>query len=236
MYNMDGKSFTRGSVILSNNNEEKIIGLDNPDPEIFGRSKSRDEIKEEIKAEKKAARQAQLAEMRRLREEKKNAPKEKRPDLWVLGGLLAAIIIGAGIAMAVQFSNDAKQALYQQDTERVSYFIDEEATPELEDDGITAAVNKAYYTVGGHLCVQMTLGNGLDEEQHMQALEVQIYDGKEQLIGGGYTENIDEDYVIPANGTNTYTFYISPEHVKNKDHLLDSISYSITATGYTVEK
>ena len=218
---------------MSNRREEKIDGLYDQNPEIFGRSKSRDEIKEEIKAEKAAARLAQQEELRRLREENKNAPKEKRPDLWVLGGLLAAIVIGAAVAMAVQFSNDAKQELYQQDTERASYFLDEEAAPELEDDGITAAVNKVYYTLGGHLCVQMTLGNGLDKEQHMQDLEVQIYDDEEQLIGGGYTENIDEDYVIPANGTNTYTFYISPEHVKIADHLLDSISYSVTATGYT---
>ncbi len=220
---------------MSKQKDDKITGLSGQEPEIFGRSKSREEIKAELKAEKAAQRAALKEAYREKRAQKEGQPKEKRPELWVMGGILAAIIIGAVVAMAVQFAKDAKMELYEQDTTRDSYFLDADAAPELSDDGLTAAVNQVYYTKGGYLCVQMTLGNGLAQDQYMADLEVQIMDKDENLIGGGYTENIDEDYYVPANGTNSYTFYISPEHVKVNDDPLSSITYSVTASGYTLK-
>lgn len=229
------KYFAKGSVILSDKKDERIAGLSQQEPEIFGRSKSREEIKAEQKAEKAARRAALKEAYQAQKAQKKNQPKEKRPELWIMGGILAVIVIGAAVALAVQMHNDAKKEAYEQDTTRASYFLDEDATPELSDDGLSAAVNQVYYTKGGYLCVQMTLGNGLDKDQYMSDLEVQILDEEENLIAGGYTENIDEEYFVPANGTNQYTFYISPEHVKVTDDPLSSITYSITAGGYTIK-
>lgn len=200
--------------------------------EIFGRSKSREEIKAEEKARKKAELDA-LREARRLaKEAKKAAPKEKRGDLLVMGIILLVILIGCGIALGASINRANKELLYDMSENTPGYFLDAEATPELKDDGITAAVNQVYYTNGGHLCVDMTLGNGTDKAMRLDTLEVKISDGETKaLIASGYTEDIDDTYTVPAGGMNTYTFYIKPEHVKIADATLETITYEITAVG-----
>ena len=204
---------------------------------IFGRSKSREEIKAEEKA-RKAAELAALREARRqAKEAKKAAPKEKRGDLLVMGIILLAVLIGAGVLLGINIAKSNKELSYEMSEDTPGYFYDGEATPELKDDGITAAVNQAYYTNGGHLCVYMTLGNGADKAIRLDTLEVKISNGNtEQLIASGYTKDVDDTYVVPAGGTNTYTFYIKPEHVKIADDTLETISYEITAVGTLIEE
>ena len=41
---------------------------------------------------------------------------------------------------------------------------------------------------------------------------------------------------MPAGGTNTYDLYIKPEHVKNAEATLETISYEITAGGTLLEE
>lgn len=204
---------------------------------IFGRSKSREEIKAEEKA-RKAAELAALREARRqAKEAKKAAPKEKRGELLVMGIILLAVLIGAGVLLGINIAKSNKALSYEMSEDTPGYFYDGEATPELKDDGITAAVNQAYYTNGGHLCVYMTLGNGADKAIRLDTLEVKISNGNtEQLIASGYTKDVDDTYVVPAGGTNTYTFYIKPEHVKIADDTLETISYEITAVGTLIEE
>lgn len=203
---------------------------------IFGRSKSREEIKAEEKARKKAAFEA-LREARRLaKEAKKAAPKEKRTDLLVMGIILLVILIGAGIALGININKSNKVLSYEMSEDTPGYFYDGEAVPDLKDDGITAAVNEVYYTNGGHLCVHMTLGNGADEAIRLDTLEVKISNSDAALVASGYTEDIDDTYTVPADGTNTYTFYIKPEHVKIADDTLETISYEITAVGTIIEE
>ena len=204
---------------------------------IFGRSKSREEIKAEEKA-RKAAELAALGEARRqAKEAKKAAPKEKRGELLVMGIILLAVLIGAGVLLGINIAKSNKALSYEMSEDTPGYFYDGEATPELKDDGITAAVNQAYYTNGGHLCVYMTLGNGADKAIRLDTLEVKISNGNtEQLIASGYTKDVDDTYVVPAGGTNTYTFYIKPEHVKIADDTLETISYEITAVGTLIEE
>ncbi len=205
--------------------------------EIFGRSKTREEIKAEGKA-RKAAELAALREARRLaKEAKKAAPKEKRGDLLVMGIILLAVLIGAGVLLGINIAKSNRELSYEMSENTPGYFYDGEATPELKDDGITAAVNEVYYTNGGHLCVHMTLGNGADKAIRLDTLEVKISNGEtEALIASGYTENIDDAYTVAAGGTNTYTFYIKPEHVKIADDTLETISYEITAVGTLMEE
>lgn len=220
---------------MNNQNEEKNIGFVNGEPEIFGRSKSREEIKAEEKAAK-AARRAAVKEARRaFKEQKKSAPKEKRPELVVMAVILVVIVAGCAAAMAFQLASEKKAQAYERDESFTSWFVDGEAQPELSDDGITAAVNEVYYTKGGYLCVKMTLGNGLKDNQYMDSIEVQISDENEKLIAGGYTNKISDEFFVPGKGTAPYTFYIAPEHVKITDDSLESISYTITATGYIPE-
>lgn len=218
---------------MSKQREDKITNLPGQEPEIFGRSKSREEIKAELKAEKAARRVAQKEAYRAQLEKQKNQPKEKRPELWIMAGVMALLFIVCMVLVSTQIAGDTKQAKYQRDTTRETYFLDDEAMPELSEDGITAAVNQVYYTEGGYLCVKMTLGNGLDKDQYMKDLEVQIFDDKETFIAGGFTKNISNKFYVPAQGTESYVFYISPEHVKVTDAPLTSITYSITAGGYT---
>ncbi len=216
---------------MSDKKDERITGLPDQEPEIFGRSKSREEIKAELKAEKAARREALKKAYKAKRAADKAAVKEKRPELWFVLGLMAAIVIGCGVLLAIQFAQDARLETYEQDETRDTYYLDSEAMPELEDDGISAAINKVYYTKGGHLCVEMTLGNGRKFPMQMSALEVQIYNKEEELIGSGYTSKISENFRLEAGGTEPYTFYISPEYVRITDDPLTEISYSVEATG-----
>lgn len=204
---------------------------------IFGRSKSREEIKAEEKVRRAAEFEA-LREARRLaKEAKKAAPKENSRDLLVMGVILLVIAIGCGVAVGVNINKANKELLYEMSDNTPGYFYDSEATPELKDDGITAAVNQVYYTNGGHLCVYMTLGNGADKAIRLDTLEVKISNGEtEALIASGYTEDIDDAYTVAAGDTNTYTFYIKPEHVKIADDTLETISYEITAVGTLIEE
>lgn len=217
---------------------EEQVGIESEDEmDIFGRSKTCDEIKAEEKA-RRAAEIAALREARRLaKEAKKSEPKEKRGDLLVMGIILLVVIIGAGVMLGLNIANSNKELSYEMSEETPGYFYDGEATPELKDDGITAAVNEAYYTNGGHLCVCMTLGNGAGKDMRLDTLEVKISNGNtEELIASGYTADVDDAYIVPANGTNTYTFYIKPEHVKIADDTLKTISYEISAAGTLIEE
>ena len=71
----------------------------------------------------------------------------------------------------------------------------------------------------------------------LDTLEVKISNGETKaLIASGYTAAVDDTYTVPANGTNTYTFYIRPEHVKITDDTLETITYEITAVGTLLEE
>lgn len=211
--------------------EERI----HEDLDIFNRSKSREEIREEMKAEKKAKRDAAAAARRAQREAKRSEPKEPHPEMWVMAAILALVVLGCAVAMFFNLRWDNQNAKFEIDDTRETYFLDAEAKPELSKDGLTAAVNMAYYTRGGYLCVQMTLGNGLDKDQHLVDIEVELNNGQtENLIAKGYTAKVSPDYVVPAGGTNQYTFYISPEHVVYAEDPLTNISYSITLSGSDV--
>ncbi len=206
-------------------------------PEIFGRPKSREEIKQEEKARKRAMMES-LREARRLaREASKSTPKENRADLLVMGGILLLVLVSAMVLLGRNISQSNREFSYQMSEETPGHFTNSEATPELQDDGITAAINEVYYTNGGHLCVKMTLGNGAAKKIRLDTLEVEVYTAdRENLIASGYTGDVSDSYTIPANGTNTYTFYIKPEHVKIADDTLEAISYEITATRTILEE
>ena len=212
-------------------NENKDVILQEQEVDetgIFGRSKSREEIREEMKAEKKARRAAAKEARQALREQRRTEPKEPRPEMWVMGGILALVVIGCAVAVFVNFRQEKKRERFEMDDTMSSYFLAEDEEPELSAEGLKAAVTEAYYTKGGYLCVKMTLGNGSDKAKHLEDIQVELLNGDtDALIARGFTDKVAEDYVVPANGTNTYTFYISPEHVKISNDPLTIISYNI---------
>ena len=221
---------------MDNEKENIIEQIEDDNAEIFGRSRTREEIRAEEKAEKARKREETRQALRRAREARAAMPKEKRPELWIMLGILAVVVIGAVVLGIRQNLKDQQQQKYVQD-EDMTYFSNEDAMPEMSQEGITAAVNEAYYTQGGYLCVKMTLGNGLETDQHLEAIEVKISNGEtEELIASGYTANVNKNYTVPAQGYNDYTFYISPEYVVIKDDSLSTITYEVTATASPVEK
>ncbi|MBQ1204189.1 MAG: hypothetical protein II363_03795 [Clostridia bacterium] len=221
---------------MSDKQDKKITGLPTEQPLIFGPSQTREEIRAQQREEKRAARVAAREEWRAEWKKRKDQPREKRPELVVFGVALAVILLGLVVALAVQSRRDARAALFERDETIGSYFVDEEAAPEMVKDGLKAAINKVYYTKGGYLAVEMTLGNGMDKPQHLAGMEVEIVnDDTDEVVAGGSTDDISEKYVVPAGGTNTYRFYISPEHVLVKDDALVNIAYSVTLDFYDAE-
>ena len=86
-------------------------------------------------------------------------------------------------------------------------------------------------------CTWMRELDGADKDMRLDTLEVKISNGNtEELIASGYTADVNDAYIVPAGGTNTYTFYIKPEHVKIADDTLETISYEITAVGTLIEE
>ncbi len=216
--------------------EDKISGLQENkiDPDLFGRSVSREEIKEQQKAEKKAKREAEREKNRQVRANYATVVKEHRTDLIVFGVILAVLIVGLVGVFIWQTHKTAEAEKYDQDPDR-DYFILSSAEPEMKDDGLSAAINKVYYTRGGYLCVHLIIGNGTDVDQHMSSLDVVINNDKGECIASGYTEDISPNYTVPANDTNDYHFFISPEFVEIRDDPLSSIAYTIALGNEPIE-
>ncbi len=206
------------------------------EPEIFGRPRTR----EEIKAEQKARRAQEMAALREARRQAKAAakahPGSKKSDLLVMGIFLLAVLVFGAVWIGSSIARDNQKRLYSPSETNTATYYNPEATPALESDGISVAINEIYYTVGGHLAVGMTLGNGTDRSMTLDSLDVSIYNAQDALVASGYTESIDEAYRIAAGGYNTYTLYIMPEHVKITTDTLDDLSYQASAVGTQVEE
>lgn len=220
---------------MAKDRDERISITNTDDIEIFGAHKSREQIKAEEKARKQAEREALRREMEARRAKAKNGDTPRRYDAWtVMVAVAAIVVLGVG-ALALQFSRTAKNERFQRDDTRATYFYVENAKPEMADDGVTAAVSEAYFTKGGYLCVQLVLGNGTAESMQLEALEVILVNGEEQQIASGYAQ-VSDALVIPTQGTETYTFFISPEHITLKDDPLTTLGYTVNVTAGPVTK
>lgn len=204
--------------------------------EIFGEHKTREEVRAEEKARKKAEREAMAAVAKARRQAAKEGPKSQRKDVLVVSLVLAFIVLGCVGALALQFLQTSKEEKFQRNEAFDTYFIDTDAKPELTDDGLTAAVTHVYYTNGGHLCVQMVLGNGTEDERLMTEIEVSVTNEAEETIASGYAEVSNSMVLVPADGTTEYTFYIAPEHVSIHDDPLTTIGYTIDITSGVLEE
>ncbi len=212
------------------NKNSKISGFVDTDvesPEIFGRSKSREELAEEKKEAKRIAREKMAANQAAARAARKEELKKHRSDIIVLSILAAVVLVILAIMLAVSLIQGAEAEKFDQ-VEGRSYFIQSAASPDMEEDRLTAVVNEVYYTRGGYLCIKMKLGNGSDTDKGVDSITVSISNKDKKLIASGYSDAISEDYVVKAGDYNEYTFYVSPEYVEIKDDALTTIYYSVT--------
>lgn len=216
---------------MANKRDNHTPMTDMDDIEIFGAHKTREQIKAEEKARKQAQREALRREIadRRAAAKTEGGAAPRRFDVWsVLIVVAVIVLLGAG-ALALQFGRAAKEEQFQRDETRTEYFLASSATPEMREDGVTAAVSEVFYTKGGYLCVHMVLGNGTANPMELNGMEVVLINGEEQQIAGGYAD-ITSGLTVPAGGTEEYTFFISPEFITLKDDPLTTLGYTINVT------
>lgn len=145
---------------------------------------------------------------------------------WLIVGMAVVALIAVTIPLVTFLAEDGKEAAGS------AHFYQVDAKPELSSEGIKVALTEVYYTKDKHLALKMCLSNGLDVDQHMVSLEVKsLTNGNGELIATGYTDAIDESFVIPAMGYETFTLYISPEYVKIDDDSLETLTYEIEIKG-----
>ena len=187
--------------------------------------------------EEKARKQAERAALRREMAARRAARKESaalpRQGVWSVVVVTVAILALAAAALAIQFTRAAKADRFAKDDSRDTYFLAADATPDMEQAGITAAVSEVYYTKGGYLCVKLALGNGADTAMRLEAIDLVLYNADEQQIASGYAATSGE-LVVPAGGYDDYTFYVSPEHITITDDPLTDVGYTVNVTGSPV--
>ena len=189
----------------------------------------------ELAAEKAAAKR-EKEEARRLAAA---AAKQARADIFQNKGSLIFLISLVGVvvlAIVVGLLCDAlipsKQEILEKEGKvqnmDLSYFEDTEATADFSEEGIKGAIQKAYYTTGGHLAIKFDLSNGMDTAQHPTSIYVEVSNEDDTVLAKGRADSIDKDYAIEAGAHSSFLLYISPDHVKVTDDDLDQLSYTIT--------
>lgn len=197
--------------------------------------KSREQLREEALAAKQEAKRKKQEE----RQLAKAAGSDVRAEmLQDKSGLIFLLVLVAAVVLAVVLglfwnvlfgdSQAEKEAAAKVQNEELPYFLDDQAQAELSDEGIKGAITKAYYTVGGYLAVQFDLGNGMATDQHPTSVYVELSNEDDTVLATGYTDAIDEEFVIEAGTHGSFFLYISPEFVKVTDDDLNQLSYTIT--------
>jgi len=204
--------------------------------EIFGQHKTREEIKAQESARKKAEREA----MRRVAKARRNAvasagggatKKELITTFIVVTAVLALAIVALAVPFYRQYLLDKEAAAFEVEEGR-TYFLNVDAAPQMNDEGVHAALAGAYFTQGGYLKVQLYLGNGTDGALQVESLDVVLYNDTEDIAGAKILDPTEEDSDAPltvaAGETEYYEFFIRPEHVFLPDDPLTQVGLSYT--------
>ena len=182
--------------------------------EIFGEHKTKEQIRIEEKARKKAEREALKKEMDRRRQAAKaeDAPPARRKDVLIVILVVGIVFAVCLMALGINSCRSQENGNYAINVTRGQY-VDEAAYPDMSGTEPTVAVKKAYFTNGGHLCVEMLISNGTNQVLAVEALDVAAYDYTTgDFIGGGKAE-LEEHLILKLAAVEGYTFYISPEHL-----------------------
>lgn len=207
------------------------------DIEIFGEHKTKEEIKAEEKARKKAEREA----MRRVAKARRDAVASAGGGATKKEILTACIAVGSILVLAVaalavpfyrQHLREKEAAAFEMEADR-TYFINADATPTMNDEGVHAALTCAYFTQGGYIKVQLLLGNGTDTALQVESLDVVLYNddadiASAKILDPTETEG-DGPLTVAAGETEYYEFFVHPDHVLLPDDSLQQVglTYSI---------
>lgn len=228
---------TDGFLPMKENKKSMNTPLFDEELEIFGEHKTREQVRAEEKARRKEEREALKKEIQRRRQEAKEGKiPTRRKDIIVVSAVLVGIVLLCVLALANSFRRD-KESKEWLINEARGHFVKTNASPEMSGEGPKADVSEAYFTNNGHLCVKMIISNGTDHVLRVDALDVKAYDyATDEMLAGGKTE-LEEELTIMVAGTETYTFYIAPEHilVDEKTSLPELVSFWINIDHSPVE-
>ena len=162
-------------------------------------------------------------------------PKKKMGSMWKSIGIVALVVVilagifaGGGIYFEQQYQKEQEEAYNKDLKGDTTYFTSEETEPEKSETEVTALITEVYYTNDGSLAVRFCFANGMAEAQRLVSVEIKLRNGDGNVIATGYSDDIDKDYTIPADGTNTLLLYISPQYVLITDDPLSTIDYDVT--------
>lgn len=195
--------------------------------------KSREQLEEEALVARQEARRQKEEERRIARAASRQARLEmsqSRSGLIFLLVLVALVVLSlvVGLIWGGMTADRQKEAEARAQNEELPYFEDDQAQAELSAEGIKGAITKAYYTTGGYLAITFDLGNGTDADQHPTSVYVELSNEDEVVLATGFSDDIEEDYVIGAGEHSSFLMYISPEYVQVTDDDLDQLAYTIT--------
>ena len=192
---------------------------------------SQRKTKEEIVKEQKEKKLKEKALAKELVKAKKDANKlggdERTAVIVVMVGVLVLIVLFIAITLIVQ-SSSTNNAI---DPDR-GYFFLEEVQPELSPEGVQGEIQEMYFTLSGRLCVNLVFSNGSPVDQHLTQFSITIYNDDGKVIADGFTNDIPDDYIVPAGGYNTFTLMMHEDTIQLPDDPLDAITQDIVTKFY----
>lgn len=212
----------------------------NDDIELFGEHKTREQIKAEEKVRKEAERKA-MREVAKARREaaKQGGGDSTRRDVILVAVVMAVILLLGVAALAFQFLGVQESEAFDQDENR-TVFVNEEAMPEEDPDGVTAALTHAYFTKGGYLCVRLLLANGTEWDVRVDSVDIVLYNATDTIASAkvvGPTEADSGDpFEISSEANRYYEFYIAPEHIFLKDDSLSEVGFTTSIASTPLEE
>ncbi len=197
---------------------------DNEGNSLLGPHKSSAELKEEERQRRLQEKEDRRFE-KRMRRQNPQAPQEKNVTLWVMVGILAFVVLMVGVLIVIQQWQSRKEMAPDS-----GHFQRADDVPEMSSEGIKGVITEAYYTNDGSLAVKLKLSNAYDTNQYMTSLDVTVKNADGEVIAAGKNGNI-QNFYIPAQGYEDFTFYITEQFVEIHDDPLESLTYEINTEG-----
>ena len=153
----------------------------------------------------------------------------KRTAIVTVVSIVAVVAIIVGVGFAFQHAENKRLAKEAEKDPKIgsTYYLSDQETPTASETEVTAMITMAYYTNDGHMGVHLSFANSMPQSQHLNWVQVEIRNAENKVIATGYSDNIEDNYVIPTLGNATLLLYISPEYIEIADDPLETISYTI---------